>query len=73
MNIISVHADRGACTITTDTGRFVRWPGRKINGHQWWSYTPLAGTGAVIVTVPETIELLEAEHHGDVARLQVVA
>lgn len=73
MNIISVHADNGACTIVTPTGRFERWPGRKINGRQWWSYTPLRGH-QVIVTVPETIAELEAEHAAaSPRRLQVVA
>lgn len=74
MNIISVHADNGACTIVTPTGRFVRWPGRKINGRQWWSYTQTSTGGRpIIVTVPETIDELEAAHRGNVARLQVVA
>lgn len=60
MNFISVRRDNGACTITIPAGRFDRWPGRKINGRQWWSYTPNAGQ-PTIVTVPETIHALEAE------------
>lgn len=63
MNIVSVTADNGEYTVTTTEGQFTRWPGREVNGHAWWSYTPTAGGRApLLVTVPETVRYLEARH-----------
>lgn len=60
MNIIRVHTQNGSCTITTDTGRFDRWPGRQIDGMQWWSYTPTNTVGRpAVVTVPATVNFLD--------------
>jgi hypothetical protein len=63
MNILHVHTQNGSCTITTDTGRFDRWPGRQLDldggEMQWWSYTPATGSGPVTVTVAATVHHLE--------------
>lgn len=62
MIITRVETSNGSCTITTTAGRFERWPGRKHQGRQWWSWIPNGFLGRpIIVTVPETIEILDAE------------
>lgn len=63
MNITNVTADNGECTVTTTEGRFTRWPGREVNGHAWWSWTPTDGHCAPqLVTVPDTVRFLESRH-----------
>lgn len=76
MNITRIEQRHGACTITTTTGRFERWPGREHQGRQWWSFTPTCGSRPTLVTVPETVDELE-EHYLDargpaVAHLRLV-
>jgi hypothetical protein len=67
MNIIDVQADNGTCTVITSTGRFHRWPGRTVNGMQWWSYTHMGLSGPpLLVTVPATVANLEAVYDANV-------
>lgn len=64
MNVIDVRARNGECEVTTDSGRFTRWPGKIHNGHTWWSYIPMNNGNArpCLVTVPRTVADLEALH-----------
>lgn len=47
------------CTVDTDEGKFVRWPGHTTTAGQWWDYTHGLGGRPTLVTVPDTIRELE--------------
>lgn len=78
-NVIRVDAVNGECTVTTNQGRYVRWPGRTLpSGQPYWTWTPVDGTlgRCTPVTVPATISALEEEHrlvkHPTERRLRIV-
>lgn len=69
MNIIHTEVDGLWCRVRADGGTFERWPGRDVQGRQYWSYVPTEGRPTV-VTVPDTI--VELEQAFQAARLALV-